>query len=183
MRVKYIDHERYSAPGGRKRDFRQRVENRRATPSVASRLALMAFRDMAGNGTILELDATVRSFIDAGVRFASNMARRKFYVARPKPEDNRHKNQARRARRKAYLVANETKHCQGNKPAPAIIINAGQRRIQAGRDNVRAHRGITSDCMTGKRNWGWSDSKMSGRGARECARRRRQMGTEEFARS
>jgi hypothetical protein len=185
VRFKYINHKNYSAPltarrkvdgkwtytklAQRVRDFSQRVLKRMGSMSIASRYAPHASE---AHKTYVDHDQLVTQLILEGEPNPSTMAKRKFFPHRPKAQNNVKKNRARRAARQSWQIANEA--CRGNKPEPALIMNSAQARIQAGKDNVRAHRRITADQWTGRRNYGWSINQPNG--DRECARRRRQMG-------
>lgn len=181
---KYIDHEGYSAPTQhrqkvkgawvytkltkRVRDFRQKVLRRLSSMSRALRWAphaSVAFK------TYSDVDQLVNQLIEQGEAQPSTMAKKKFFVHRPKPANNIAKNRAKRASR-VQIVS--TWKGKGNKPEPALVINAAQVRIQMGRENIKAHRRITADRSRGLRNNTWYSQ--SGIGDRECARRRRQMG-------
>lgn len=184
MRFKYIEHKKYTAPltarrkvdgkwsytklAKRLRGFRQRVWNRIASMSIASRYAPHASEIYK---TYVDHDLLVTKLLTKGEVKPSTMAKRKFFVHRPKAADNKAKNRARRHSQDLVLGAKTP----GRKPEPAIRINAAQIRANQklfGGMDVRAVRSITRDKRPGRN---YSDVRNSGYGARECARRRRQM--------
>lgn len=171
---KYIYHEDYSGPKKTTRDCRQRVLNRRSTPSIASRHVPPLTDPRAP--TIIQIDQFIAEQLALGARSPSLMAKKKFFARRPKPNDNKQKNQARRARERTQIIANEAP-MKSAKKEPIAVTNATQvRRNQA---DVREYRRITGDTLRGKRNSGWGFGMRCGE--RECKRRRKQMGTGGFA--
>lgn len=197
-KYKDIEHKDYSAPrtmrlrvDGKwvykralfapRRDFKQRhVPCRLATPAAALRYIPMASHPVAP--TYHQMDRFISGLLDQGVEHPHDMAKRKYFPHRPKIEKRTDKNQARRARHRAWSQATETRSSQGRRPAPALVTNAAQVRAAQtfdGSQNVKYYRSICRDQATGRRNCSVSWSRPGG-GDRECARRRRQMGTGEF---
>ena len=185
MRFKYIEHKQYTAPQTMKRkvdgkwsytklakrfrSFRQRVWNRIASMSIASRYVPHATEI---HKTYVDHDDLVTHLTYEGEKNPSNMAKRKYFAHRPKPSDNKEKNRARRHSDTLKLGA----VTPGNKPEPAIRINAAQVRanqaILGGMD-PRSIRSITHDRRSGGRgSWAFVGVR---NGARECERRMRQM--------
>jgi hypothetical protein len=181
---KYIEHKKYTAQqtvrrkvdgkwsytklGKRFRSFRQRVWNR-IYSSFSSRYIQYASEI---HRTYADHDLLVTQLLYQGEeKNPSNMARRKFFAHRPKPANNREKNRARRHSDTLKLGA----VTPGRKPEPAIRINAAQVRanqLLIGMD-PRAIRSITRDRRSGGRGSGLFVGVRNG--ARECARRHRQM--------
>lgn len=176
---KDIEHKKYTAPqtarrkvdgkwsytkvGKRLRAFTQRVRIRIAS-SFASRYMPYATEI---EKTYVDHDRLVTKLITEGEAKPSNMAKRKFFVHRPKPANNQEKNRARRHSHVLKLGA----ATPGNKPEPAIRINAAQVRanqaVLVGMD-PRAIRSITRDGR--HRNRGDSVAQHR-RKARKAARR------------
>jgi len=184
---KYIEHEKYSAPtkvlekvDGKwtyerltthVREFRQRVQIRLSAMSIAKRWAPYALEI---HESYHNFDAYVRKLLTEGVRNSSNMAKKKFYAHRPKPADNRAKNAARRAVHQSWQIANEPPMKSSNH-VNIPITNAAQVRLVAAMENRRGWRSWCGDRAHGRRNHNTAWNSPGG-GARECARRRRQMG-------
>jgi hypothetical protein len=184
MRFKYIEHKQYTAPQTMKRKvdgkwsytrlakrlraFRQRVINRLASMSIASRYVPHATEI---HKTYVDHDDLVTRLTYEGEKNPSNMAKRKFFAHRPKPANNTEKNRSRRHSDTLKLGA----ATPGNKPGPAIRINAAQSRhnqLLSGMD-PRILRSITRDRRSGGRgSWAFVGVR---NGARECERRMRQM--------
>lgn len=173
--LKWIEHKGYTAPGGKKRDFKQRVRIRRLFAAASRYVQFLsgAFK------TYGAMDRMVSELVTAGIEGPSAMAKKKFFVHRPKPADNKAKNRARRHSH-VLIVGAAT---QGARPAPAVRISASsvraQFRLSPEAITRRIYRSICRDQATGRRNWNWVSQ--SGIGSRECMRPRKQMGTGEFA--
>lgn len=184
MKFKEIKHEKYSSPASfrvkvdgvwkyrrvrpKPREFTQRAPCRLLARPARRYVPYLAIAAT----TYPDLDQRVREYIAKGVKFPSNMAKRKFHPHRPKPANNNAKNAARRAKRKRWIEATMTDNSQGAQPALAQVFNAAQVRSMQSQTDVRIYRSICRDQRTGRRNTqnGW----MNGPGGRECERRRRQ---------
>jgi hypothetical protein len=119
---KEIEHEKYTAPQGKRRKFVQEIESH--APGRPRRHIPMAESPLAK--TIVQFDALVRDLITQGEKAPHQMAKRKFHVHRPKPANNKAKNHARRHSEDLVLGAKTP----GNRPEPAVVINAAQVRHQ-----------------------------------------------------
>lgn len=136
---KNIEHKKYTAPKGKRRKFVQRAPIRRLI-SLARRYVQFLSEAFVTYGAV---DNFISQLIAHGGERPSDMARRKFFAHRPKPANNQEKNRARRHSHVLKLGA----ATPGNKPEPAIRINAAQVRanqLLIGMD-PRAIRSITRD--------------------------------------